>query len=79
MQITADVSEISKTVQRDLTFILNVLSESSIHFAYFLIVFAKKNVVSFTKIVFIENKAELLCLRVVVTNVQEYLRLQSSV
>ena len=33
MQITADVSEISKIVQRDLTFILNVLSESSIHFA----------------------------------------------
>ena len=32
MQITADVSQISKTVQCDLTFILNVLSESSIHF-----------------------------------------------
>ena len=79
MQITADVNEISKTVQRDLTFILNVLSESSIHFAYFLIVFAKKNVVSFTKIVFTENEAELLCVRVLVTNVQEYLRLQSSV
>ena len=27
MQITADVSEISKTVLRDLTFILNVLSK----------------------------------------------------
>ena len=35
MQITADVSEISKTVQRDRTFILNVLSECSIHFAQF--------------------------------------------
>ena len=33
MQITADVSKISKTVQEDLNFILNVLSESSFHFA----------------------------------------------
>ena len=33
MQMTADVSKISKTIQRDLTFILKVLSESSIHFA----------------------------------------------
>ena len=33
MQITADVSEISKTVQRDFIFILSVISESSIHFA----------------------------------------------
>ena len=33
MHITADASEISKTVQCDLTFILNVLSEYSIHFA----------------------------------------------
>ena len=33
MQITADVREISKTVQRDLTFILNVLSETSFHFS----------------------------------------------
>ena len=41
MQVTADFSEISKTVQRDLTFILNVLSEFSIHFAYCSIVFAK--------------------------------------
>ena len=32
MQIAADVSKISKTVQRDITFILNVLSESSVHF-----------------------------------------------
>ena len=48
MQITADVSKILKTVQRDHTLILNVLSESSIHFAKFSIVLAKKNVVSFT-------------------------------
>ena len=33
MQINADVNKILKTVQRDLTFILNILSESSIHFA----------------------------------------------
>ena len=33
MEITADVGKILKTVRRDLTFTLNVLSESSIHFA----------------------------------------------
>ena len=33
MQITVDVSKISKTIQTDLTFILNVLSEPSIRFA----------------------------------------------
>ena len=49
MKITGAVGKISKTVQRDLTFILNALSESSIHFAYFSIVLAKKDVVSFTK------------------------------
>ena len=48
MQITADVSEISKTVQRGLAFILNAHSNSSIHFPWFSIVIAKKNVVSFT-------------------------------
>ena len=32
MQITADVNKISKTVQRDLGFILNVLSESRTYF-----------------------------------------------
>ena len=30
MQVTADVTEISKDVQQDLTFILNVLAESRI-------------------------------------------------
>ena len=48
MQITADVSKISKTGQRDLTFILTVISESSIHFSRFLIVHTEKNIVSFT-------------------------------
>ena len=33
MQKTADVSKISETVQRDLTFILSALSEFNIHFA----------------------------------------------
>ena len=32
MHIIADVNKISKTVQGNLTFILNVLSESNIHF-----------------------------------------------
>ena len=32
MRIIADVNKISKTVQGNLTFILNVFSESSIHF-----------------------------------------------
>ena len=32
MQIIADVSKISKTVQRNFHFILNVRLESSIHF-----------------------------------------------
>ena len=41
MEIIADVS---KTVQCKLPFILNVLSESSIHFTWLSIVFAKKNV-----------------------------------
>ena len=44
MQITDDVNEISKTVQRDLTFILNV---SGIYFSKFYIVLAQKNLVSF--------------------------------
>ena len=33
MQITANASEISKTVERDLTFVLNVFLQSSLHFA----------------------------------------------
>ena len=56
MQTTADVSKVSKTVQSDLNFILNVLSEFSICFSEFLIVLAKKNVISF-----IENEAVVLC------------------
>ena len=48
MQIIAGISKISKTVQRNLIFILNVLLESSIHFTQFSIVFAKKNIGIFT-------------------------------
>ena len=44
MHIIADVNKISKTVQRNLTFILNVLSESSIHFTQLSIVLDQKNV-----------------------------------
>ena len=56
MQVTADVSKILKTVQRGLTFILNILSKSSIHFVSFSIVLAKKNAVSFTLNVFYEKR-----------------------
>ena len=56
MHIIADVNEISKTVQRNLTFILNVLSESSIHFTQLSIVPAKKNVGIFTQYVFFEKR-----------------------
>ena len=44
MQILADVSKFPKTVQRDLAFILNVLSESRIPFNEFFIAPAIKNV-----------------------------------
>ena len=49
MQITADISSIWENVQRDLTFIFYVLSESHIGFVSFLIFLALENVVSFTK------------------------------
>ena len=42
MRVTVDVSKISKTFLPVLTFILNVPSESAIHFVYLLIVLAKK-------------------------------------
>ena len=49
MQITADISSIWENVQRDLTFIFYVLSESRIGFVSFLIFLALEHVVSFTK------------------------------
>ena len=48
MQIIADVSKISKTVQDNLIFILNVLWESSIHFTQLSIIIAKNNIGIFT-------------------------------
>ena len=48
MQIIAEVSKILKTAQPNLTFIENILSESSIHFIKLSIVAAKKNVGIFT-------------------------------
>ena len=48
MQITADVSKISKTFQRDLTFIFDVLSESLFGFVSYSFFQAVENV-SFTK------------------------------
>ena len=48
MQITAELNKDSKTVQGNLNFNFNVLSESSILFVSFWIALAKKNVVCFT-------------------------------
>ena len=47
MQITADVSKISKTFQ--LTFIFDLLSESLFGFVSYLDFYVVENVVSFTK------------------------------
>ena len=57
MQITADVSKISKTAQRNINFILNVLSEFSINFAQFSIVQLKGMLLVSHKVIFIENEA----------------------
>ena len=46
--IIADVNKIAETVSRNLTFILNALSVSSIHFSKLSIVLAKKNLGLFT-------------------------------
>ena len=48
MQITADMTKISKTVLRDLTFIFYVLLEYVINFKKKLVFLAVENVVSFT-------------------------------
>ena len=48
MHIITDVNKISKTVQLNRTFNLNVLSESSTRFTELSRVFAKKNVGIFT-------------------------------
>ena len=46
--IIADVNKIAETVSRNLTFILNALSVSRIHFTKLSIVLAKKNLGLFT-------------------------------
>ena len=49
MQITADISKIWKTVQRDFIFIFDVLLRSTISFVSFLVPWRVENVVSFTR------------------------------
>ena len=49
MQITVDVNSIWENVQRDLAFILHVLSESRVGFVLSLVFLALEDVVSFTK------------------------------
>ena len=61
MEITADITKISKTFQCDLTFIFDVLSESLFGFVSYSVLFAVENVVSFTKSIFIENEAAQQC------------------
>ena len=56
MQITADRGKILKNVQGDLTFIVDVLSESPICFVSFLVFLAVENVVSFTKTCFYRKR-----------------------
>ena len=48
MEITSDISKISKTVQRDGMFIFDVLSKYGINFVSNSIFLATENVVSFT-------------------------------
>ena len=50
-----------ENVQRDFVFIFDVLSESRIGFVLFLVFLALENVISFTKLLFIENEAMELC------------------
>ena len=47
MQITADIGKILKSVQSDLTFAYDVLSELRIGFVSFLVILALENIVSF--------------------------------
>ena len=61
MQITADASKISKTVQCELTFILNVLPEYSIHLPSFQLFLLKRMLLVSHKVVFTKNEAVLLC------------------
>ena len=62
MQITAD--KILKTVQRDLNFTFNGLSESSIGFVSFLVCLALENLSVSLEPVFIEKKGAYLCVTI---------------
>ena len=62
MQTTTDVSKISKTVRRDLAFILNGHSEFSIHFPSSQMFLQKRIMLVSHKVIFIENEAALLCI-----------------
>ena len=57
MQITVDINKILKSVQSDLTFIYDVLSELRNSFVSFLVVLALENVVSFTKTCFYRKRS----------------------
>ena len=57
MQITADAGEISKTVQRDLMFIFDELSEFVVIFVSNLILWAVKMLLVSHKMSFCENEA----------------------
>ena len=62
MQTTTDVSKISKTVRRDLAFILNGHSEFSVHFPSSQMFLQKRIMLVSHKVIFIENEAALLCI-----------------
>ena len=49
MQITADISKILKNVQRDLSFIFDLISKSRIGFVSIFVLLALENILSFTK------------------------------
>ena len=55
MQITADIRKILKSVQSDLIFIYDAISELRISFVSFLVILALENVVSFTKTCFYQK------------------------
>ena len=57
MQITAGISKILKNLQRDLTFIFDVISESCTDFVSFLVFLTLENVISFTRTCFYRKRS----------------------
>ena len=57
MQITADIRKMLKSVQSDLIFIYDAISELRISFVSFLVILALENVVSFTKRCFCRKRS----------------------